>query len=121
PPLAPCTTLFRSLFAALWMIGRRLGADTRSITILIVINFVLSFTASGISWQGHLGGFLTGLAASAPVVLADKQRAAAGSSPETRKRANRRTWLGLALVAVVLVILTVIGGLLINTETVLGG
>jgi len=108
------------LFAALWMIGRRLGADTRGITVLIIINFAFSFLGANISWQGHLGGFLTGLAASAALVVADKQREAAGSTPETRKRANRRTWLGLALVAVLLIALTVIGGLLINTEAFLG-
>ena len=108
------------LFAALWMIGRRLGADTRGITVLIVINFAFSFIGAGISWQGHLGGFLTGLAASTPVVLADRQRAAAGSTPQTRKRANRRTWMGLVLVAILLIALAVIGGLLIDTEAVLG-
>lgn len=108
------------LFAALWMIGRRLGADTRGITILIIINFAFSFIASGISWQGHLGGFLTGLAASTPVVLADKQREAAGATPENRKRANRRTWLGLALVAVLLLALTGIGALLIDADAILG-
>lgn len=107
------------LFAALWMIGRRLGADTRSITILIVINFAFSFIFSGISWQGHLGGFLTGLAASTPVVLADK-KLAAGATPELRKRTSRLTWLGLALVAVVLVALAFIGALLIDTQALLG-
>src|SRR5699024_5274216 len=30
------------LFATLWMIGRRLGADTRGITVLIIINFAFS-------------------------------------------------------------------------------
>ena len=107
------------LFAALWMIGRRLGADTRSITILIVINFAFSFIVSGISWQGHLGGFLTGLAASTPVVLADK-KLETGATPELRKRTNRLTWLGLALVAVVLLALTFIGALLIDTQAILG-
>lgn len=108
------------LFAALWLIGRRLGVDTRSITVLIVINFAFSFIGAGISWQGHLGGFLTGLAASTPIVLGDKKLASAGSSPEARKRVSRYTWLGLALVAVLLIALTVIGGLLIDTEAVLG-
>lgn len=107
------------LFAALWMIGRRLGADTRSITILILINFAFSFIASGVSWQGHLGGFLTGLAAATPVVLGDKQLAG-GSNPQLRKRVSRRTWLGLVLVLVILLALTVVGGLLIDTQAILG-
>src|SRR5699024_7456312 len=46
------------LFATLWMIGRRLGADTRGITVLIIINFAFSFMGANISWQGHLGGFI---------------------------------------------------------------
>ena len=108
------------LFAALWMIGRRLGADTRGITVLIIINFAFSFIGAGISWQGHLGGFLTGLAASVPVVMSDKRRAASGSTPEIRKRLNRYTWLGLALVALILIALTAIGGLLIDAEALLG-
>ena len=108
------------LFAALWLIGRRLGADTRGITVLIVINFVFSFMGANISWQGHLGGFITGLAASTPVVLADKKQAGIGSTPELRKKLNRRTWLGLALVLVLLIALTVIGALLIDTEAILG-
>ena len=68
---------------------------------------------------GHLGGFLTGLAASTPVVLADK-KLAAGATPAVRKRTSRLTWLGLALVAVVLVALTFIGALLIDTQALLG-
>ena len=108
------------LFAALWMIGRRLGADTRGITVLIVINFAFSFIGAGISWQGHLGGFLTGLLASIPLVMSDKRRAAAGSTPEIRKRLNRYTWLGLVAVAILLIALTVVGGLLIDTEAILG-
>lgn len=108
------------LFAALWVIGRRLGVDTRSITVLIAINFAFSFVASGISWQGHLGGFLTGLAASAAVVLAEKRLTTGGSSPELRKRVNRRTWLGIVVVALILLGLTVIGGLMITAEAILG-
>src|SRR5690625_6570742 len=102
------------------MNGVMSDADTRFCTCVIIINCAFSFLGANISWQGHLGGFLTGLAASAALVVADKQREAAGSTPETRKRANRRTWLGLALVAVLLIALIVIGGLLINTEAFLG-
>lgn len=107
------------LFAALWMIGRRMGADTRGITVLIVINFVFSFLGAGISWQGHLGGFLTGLGASIPALLADRKQQTSVTTPATRKVLNRRTWLGLSIVAVVLIALTVIGALLIDAQSVL--
>lgn len=107
------------LFAALWMIGRRMGADTRGITILIVINFAFSFLGAGISWQGHLGGFLTGLGASVPALIADRKQRDRATTPETRKSLNRRTWGGLVIVAIVLVALTVVGALLIDTESLL--
>jgi membrane associated rhomboid family serine protease len=48
------------LFAAMWVFGRRFGADTSQITTIIAINFALGFFFSNISWQGHLGGFIAG-------------------------------------------------------------
>jgi len=65
------------LFGALLVIGRHIGANIRSIAIIIAINFALPFVfalASSIgrgsftdalasiqiSWQAHLGGLLTG-------------------------------------------------------------
>src|SRR5699024_4788217 len=105
------------LFAALWMIGRRLGADTRGITVLIIINFAFSFMGANISWQGHLGGFITGLLASVPALLA-YQKGAAG--PQARRRTNRYTWFGFGVVALLLIVLTVIGALLLDSSAVLG-
>src|SRR5699024_12292367 len=67
-----------------------------------------------------LGGFLTGLAASTPVILADR-KLAHGSTPQLRKQATRRTWFGLILVALVLLALTLIGALLLDTATILNG
>src|SRR5699024_11663176 len=48
------------LFAALWMIGRRMGGDTRGITVLIVINFVFSVLGAGIALQRQLVDVLSG-------------------------------------------------------------
>jgi membrane associated rhomboid family serine protease len=48
------------LFAAFFVIGRRLGIDTRGIAFLILINLMFTFTFSGISWEGHVGGLVTG-------------------------------------------------------------
>src|SRR5699024_12564093 len=47
------------IFATLWLIGRRLGADTRVITVLIIINFAFSLMCAIISWHGHRAGMLT--------------------------------------------------------------
>jgi len=105
------------LFATLWMIGRRLGADTRGITVLIIINFAFSFMGANISWQGHLGGFITGLLASVPALLTYQKRA---DGPQARRRANRYTWFGFVVVALLLIVLTIIGALLLDSSTVLG-
>jgi len=47
------------LFAALFVVLRRLGRDTTSFIPLLVINVLISF-APGISLAGHLGGLATG-------------------------------------------------------------
>jgi membrane associated rhomboid family serine protease len=49
------------LFAALFVVLRRLGRDTTSFIPLLVINVLISF-APGISLAGHLGGLVTGAA-----------------------------------------------------------
>ena len=57
------------LFAALVVVNRRLGRESRSIIIVIVINALLSFIP-GIAWQAHLGGLLTGAAVAAVLAYA---------------------------------------------------
>ncbi|WP_306464415.1 rhomboid family intramembrane serine protease [Tersicoccus solisilvae] len=85
------------LFGALFVIQRRLGADTRALLIVLAINAALGFFYTSISWQAHLGGLLTGALAAVPLVWA----------PRGPKRA-RVQWLGLAGVLVVLAALTVL-------------
>jgi membrane associated rhomboid family serine protease len=48
------------LFAAFYILMRRLGRDTSTITMILVINLILTFVVSGISIWGHLGGLVTG-------------------------------------------------------------
>jgi membrane associated rhomboid family serine protease len=48
------------LFGALFVVARKLGYDARGVLWLIAINVVLTFVVPGISWQGHLGGLVTG-------------------------------------------------------------
>ncbi|MCW2549804.1 MAG: Rhomboid family protein [Mycobacterium sp.] len=48
------------LFAAYWVLARRVRADTSAMTGTIVINLVLSVTIAGISLWGHIGGLITG-------------------------------------------------------------
>lgn len=95
PALGASGAIF-GLFAAFFVVGRRLGMDTRGIAFLILINLMFTFTFSGISWEGHVGGLITG------AILA----AAFAYAPRNRQQAVQ---VGAsAIVAAVLVILTVI-------------
>jgi membrane associated rhomboid family serine protease len=48
------------LFAAFFVILRRLGRDTSQVVSLLVVNLVLTFLLPGVSWAGHIGGMITG-------------------------------------------------------------
>lgn len=51
------------LFGAMVIVGKRIGADVRSIYVIIGINFVIGFALGGIDWKAHLGGLVGGLIA----------------------------------------------------------
>ncbi|MQA27116.1 MAG: rhomboid family intramembrane serine protease [Micromonosporaceae bacterium] len=54
------STAVFGLFAAIVVVNRKLGLSSSGIIGLIVINMALSFLVAFISWQGHLGGLVTG-------------------------------------------------------------
>jgi membrane associated rhomboid family serine protease len=58
------------LFGAAFVVGRRLRVDVRWIVALIVVNLVITVVAPNISWQGHLGGLVTGAVVAAAYVYA---------------------------------------------------
>jgi membrane associated rhomboid family serine protease len=62
------------LFGAFFVIGRKVGAPVGPIVFLLVINLVLTFTVSGISWQGHIGGLIVGAAVAAAYAYAPEAR-----------------------------------------------
>jgi membrane associated rhomboid family serine protease len=62
------------LVGALLVISRSLGHDVTWILGYIVITAFFSFAIPNISWEGHLGGFLTGAAIGGVYVLAAKRR-----------------------------------------------
>ncbi len=72
------------LIGALLVLTIKVGGDVRTVLIWLGINVAYTFIGSGISWQGHLGGLVGGLAASAIIAFAPRQ--------------NRTTtqWAGLA-------------------------
>jgi membrane associated rhomboid family serine protease len=59
-PSAGASTAVFGLFAAVFVIFRRLGRDTSAVVPIIVINLIFTFTARNISIAGHLGGLVTG-------------------------------------------------------------
>jgi membrane associated rhomboid family serine protease len=62
------------LFAATFVIGRRLGVDVRGVVMLIVLNLVITFLPGlGISWTAHVGGLVTGAVVSAALAYAPKK------------------------------------------------
>jgi membrane associated rhomboid family serine protease len=69
------STAIFGLFAAYFLVARRVGADTTQIVVLIVINLVLSFLPGfNISWLGHLGGLATGAVLGAVFVYVKDRR-----------------------------------------------
>jgi membrane associated rhomboid family serine protease len=63
------------LFGATFVIGRKMRLDVRWVVILIVINLVITFTIPGISWQGHIGGLITGAMIAAAFAYAPSRNA----------------------------------------------
>lgn len=49
------------IFGAYFVFARRARLDTSRIITILVLNLLYSFTISGISWQAHVGGLITGV------------------------------------------------------------
>ncbi|MFS8479160.1 MAG: rhomboid family intramembrane serine protease [Micromonosporaceae bacterium] len=61
------------LFAAFFVVLRRLGRDTSAIIPVLVINLIITFTVPAISWQGHIGGMISGGILAAGLAYAPRQ------------------------------------------------
>jgi len=67
------------LFAATFVVAKRLTLDVRWVVAVIVFNLVFTFvvplvSSQQISWQGHVGGLVAGAVVSAAYVYAPRQR-----------------------------------------------
>ena len=88
------------LFGAVFVLQRLGVSDTTSILTLLGINLVYGFVASGISWQGHIGGAIAGVAAT--WVLARMARPRAGVTQAQQNRRETVVALGMIVGMVVL-------------------
>jgi len=85
------------LFAAFFIIQRKLGSTNVQLLVIIGLNLVIGFVLPNVSWQAHLGGLIVG-AAVAFVYL------------RTRRPAQKNTQILLtSLVGVALIVLTILG------------
>jgi membrane associated rhomboid family serine protease len=62
------------LMGAIAVLAVKVGGQAQSVLGWIGVNLVLTFTLSGISWQGHLGGLLGGVLLGAAMVYAPRRR-----------------------------------------------
>jgi membrane associated rhomboid family serine protease len=90
---AGASTALFGLFAALFLVLRRLKRDTSSVIPIIVINLIFTISVPGISIAGHLGGMVTGAVAGAGIAYAPQ---------------NRRTAVQIAVIAGTVVLLAVL-------------
>lgn len=82
------------LFGATFVMAKRLNLDVRMIVVLIVVNLGFTFTVPGISWQGHLGGLITGALVAVAFVYAPRAQ---------RNAVQAGAVIGLAAVFVALI------------------
>ena len=83
------------LFAATFVVAKKVNVDIRWVVIMIVINLVITFTVPSISWQGHLGGLVTGglVALAYAYAPAREPQPGAGGRDGRHSRALRRAHL----------------------------
>jgi membrane associated rhomboid family serine protease len=74
-PVVGASGAIFGLFGATVVLARRMRADMSWFVGILAINIVLNVVfRSFLSWQGHLGGFLAGLAIGAALVYAPRER-----------------------------------------------
>ncbi|MEV0160194.1 membrane associated rhomboid family serine protease [Nonomuraea fuscirosea] len=92
------------LFAAVFVVGRKLNLDVRGIAVLIVINLAITFIAPGISWTGHIGGLITGALLSGALAYAPRN--------------NRTLWQVLAIAGALAVLAVLV---MVRVSAILSG
>ena len=95
PALGASGAIF-GLFAAWFVVSRRLRVDARGIVVLIGINLMLGFVVPRVAWQDHVGGLLAGALIAAAYTYAPRKNQVLVQVAATA------LVFGLAIVAVIL-------------------
>ncbi|ANY06725.1 rhomboid family intramembrane serine protease [Pseudonocardia sp. HH130630-07] len=95
-PTAGASGAVFGMMGALFVLLRRLRLPVGQVVGVIAVNVVISFTLSGISWQGHLGGLVFGAAVTAALVYL-------GAGSRNRQQVQVAVIAGGALVALALI------------------
>jgi membrane associated rhomboid family serine protease len=93
-PVVGASGAFFGLMGAYFVVIRSLGGNAVQLLVLIAINLSLGFFVPGISWEGHLGGLVTGAAV-------------AGIYTDTRKPNQRAAqFIGVVVLVILLIALS---------------
>ena len=103
-PVVGASGAIFGLFGALLVLNRHLGRSSAAMYATIAINAAFGFFYPGISWQAHLGGFVTGLACAVVIVVFRRQGV------------RHLVWAALGAVLAVLVVVTVLKYLTVPEE-----
>ncbi|HWM72105.1 MAG TPA: rhomboid family intramembrane serine protease [Nocardioides sp.] len=82
------------LLGALLVVAYKVGGDVRALMVWLGLNVAITFLFPGVSWQGHLGGFVGGFLVGAVLVYA----------PRTRRTTVQTAGLSVLVVAVLVAI-----------------
>jgi membrane associated rhomboid family serine protease len=93
---AGASTAVFGLVLAAFVINRKLKLDTSTLIPLLVVNLIITFSVSGVSIPGHVGGLLVGGIVAAIMAYAP------------RERRNVIQWVGCAVVLALLIVVTVV-------------